>query len=246
MTELAILTLCKDNPEGLKRTLISTDRVRVSFSATQYVVDGSCDELREQTRAIAEAHAGVVYQWQAPAGTGIAFNQALQPLREPWFWILNSGDELLADFNVSILFEVMAKTSAQVVTLSIIDQDGQVTRRPPLPFMWPPVFCWLCMLASVIRTAELQAIGGVDPSFKAVSDADLWFRLLNQRSVTVDVISLPMVRMEAAELSGDRAAVAAEALTMLKKHRGMIFKRWIQNGMRYFEAKRKYRRRIRA
>lgn len=246
MTELAIVTICKDNPEGLERTLASTDRVRSAHSATQYVIDGSGEGMRGRMRDIALAHPGVEYEWQEARGTAGAYNAGLRAAAsQPWFWILNSGDELLPDFNIAMLFEMMAKSTAQVLTLSIIDQDGTVTRRPSLPFMWPPVFCWLCLLASVIRTAELRAIGGFDANFPTTNDAEMWFRLLNQRHVTVDVISLPMVRMEAAGLSGNRAVVGAEALKMLSHHRGAIFKRWLQGGMRYFEARRKYARRTR-
>jgi len=245
MTELAIATICRDNPEGLERTLASTDRVRSAFSATQYVIDGSSAAHRGQMQAIALKHPGVQYQWQEAAGTANAYNLALKTAVEPWFWILNSGDELIPEFNLDLLFELMSRSSATVLTLSIIDQDGAVTRRPSLPFMWPPVFCWLCLLASVIRTKDLQAIGGFDPEFPTTNDAEMWFRLLNQRHVTLDVISMPMVRMEAAGLSGNRAVAAAEAIRMIASHKGMIFKRWVQSGMRYFEAKRKYGRRMR-
>ena len=46
-------------------------------------------------------------------------------------------------------------------------------------------------------------------------------------------------------LSVSSRVVGAEALKMLSHHRGAIFKRWLQGGMRYFEARRKYARRTR-
>ena len=97
----------------------------------------------------------------------------------------------------------------------------------------------------LVRREIWDLLGGFDPEFPTTNDAEMWFRLLNQRHVTLDVISLPMVRMEVAGLSGNREVVAAEAVRMIASHKGMIFKRWVQSGMRYFEAKRKYGRRMR-
>ena len=139
---------------------------------------------------------------------------------------------------------MLEKTTARVVTYSIIDGAGEASRRPALPFLWPPVFTWLCIPATIFRVDELKRIGGLDLTFKIANDGEMWFRLLGQRSVTLDIISVPMVRMAPEGLSGDRGKVAIEALAFLKKHRYLILKRWVQSGMRYFEAKRKYRRRL--
>ncbi len=244
MYEIAIVTLCKNDPDGLARTLASTARLRSEGSVVQRVVDSSSADVCDSIRTLAAQHQRVVYEWQTPAGTASAFNLTLPTLQEPWVWFLNSGDEVLKDFSISMLLEILRKTSAKVVTFSIIDHDGTPSTRPALPFVWPPVFTWLCFPATVFRTGELVAIGGFDLQFRTSGDGEMWFRLLNRRSVSLDVISVPIVQMECAGLSGNRAAVAEEALRFLQKHRFLIFKRWLQSGMRYFEAKRKYRRRL--
>ena len=244
MHELAVVTLCKNDAEGLARTLESTRKIRRLDSIVQYVVDSSAEESRDAVRHLAEGQDRVIYEWQTPEGTAIAFNRTLSKIRSKWVWFLNSGDEVIERFNEDFLFEVLRNTSASVVTFSILDHDGTPSRRPALPFMWPPVFTWLCFPATVFRTEELVAIGGFDIQYRASGDGELWFRLLNRRSVTLDVISVPLVKMEPAGLSGNRQLVAEEALRYLRKHRTLIFKRWVQSGLRYFEAKRKYRRRL--
>lgn len=241
---LAVITLCKDDAPGLARTLASTRKLREYSSVVQRVVDGSSAELCATVRDLVEAERGVTYEWQPPNGTACAFNQALPALDEPWVWFLNSGDEVLEDFSIPMLFEILQKSSAKVVTFSIRDHDGAISRRPSLPFLWPPVFTWLCFPATVFRVEELVAIGGFDLNFRTSGDGEMWFRLLNRRSVSLDIVSVPMVKMDPAGLSGNRTAVAKEALEFLRKHRFMIFKRWVQSGLRYFEAKRKYRRRL--
>lgn len=241
---LEIITLCKDDPSGLARTLASTERLRGSYPTVHRVIDGSSEALRERTQMVVESHAGVLYHWRAPKGTSDAINFALEMSNEPWIWFLNSGDELIREFNTWLLTEILANTNAKVVTFSILDSAGVPSRRPSSPFMWPPVFTWLCIPASVFRTEELKSIGGFDPRFKVANDGEMWFRLLEKRSVSLDIVSVPMVRMEPEGMSGDRHAVALEGLAFLKKHRYLIFKRWIQGGLRYFEAKRKYRRRL--
>ena len=240
---LALVTLCKDDPGGLRRTLESTVRLRARYPVIHRVIDGS-DREREEVGRVIDSYPGVLYCWVEPNGTSDALNHALDMVEEPWVWFLNSGDELLESFNLNLLTELLTHTTAQVVTFSIIDENGDPSRRPPLPFMWPPLFTWLCILATVFRTEQLKLIGGFDRSFKIANDGEMWFRLLGRRSVTLDIVSVPMVRMEPAGMSGNRRAVATEALGYLKKHRYIILKRWLQGGLRYFEAKRKFRRRL--
>lgn len=242
---LAIVTLCMDDPVGLGRTLTSTERLRTLYPVTHRVIDGSSIEFRKRAEQVVDSHAGVHYQWIEPNGTSDAINRALEMTAEPWIWFLNSGDEVIREFNPVLLTEILANTNAKVVTFSIENSDGTRSMRPPLPFMWPPVFTWLCIPATIFKTDELKSIGGLDIRFKVANDGEMWFRLLGRRSVTLDVISVSMVRMEPAGMSSDRHAVAREALAFLKKHRYLLFKRWVQGGLRYFEAKRKYRRRLR-
>lgn len=243
---LHIVTLCKDDKDGLERTLASTARLRSSYPVTHTVMDGSCDLAKQQIMTIVASFPEVRYHWSAPRGTADAINRALDAVVEPWVWFLNSGDVLLEEFNLTLLTEMLANTSAKVVTYSILDGDGTVSRRPALPFLWPPVFTWLCFPASVFRSEELKKIGGLDLQFKIANDGEMWFRLLGQRSVTLDIVSVPMVGMAPVGLSGEKKHVAFEALAFLRKHRVLILKRWIQGGLRYFEAKRKYGRRLKA
>lgn len=245
MNDLAIITVCKNDLEGLRRTLATTAELRTREGVYQYVFDGSDDSKRDAVRACAR-DSGAEYHWRAPEGTAIAYNQALALVDSAWVWYLNSGDEFIEDFGADMLLRIVRNTSASVVTCSILDQDGLATRRSALPFLWPPVMTWLCFPATLMRAEALREAGGFDASYKTSNDGELWFRLLNNRSIPLDIISVPLVRMEKAGLSGNKTAVAAEGLRFLKKHRWTIFKRWVQSGMRYFEAKRKYRRRLRS
>ena len=207
-------------------------------------MDGSTGSFRDDARSVVEAFRDVELYWIEPKGTADAINRALLMIADPWVWFLNSGDVLDDDFDIRLLTAMLSRTSAKVVTYSIIDENGVPSQRPALPFLWPPVFTWLCIPATVFRAEELKRIGGLDLNFKIANDGEMWFRLLGQRSVTLDIISVPMVRMAPIGLSGDRKGVALEALSFLKKHRFLILKRWLQGGLRYFEAKRKYRRRL--
>ena len=243
---LCIVTLCKDDSTGLLLTLRSTQRLREVYPIRHIVLDGSTGLFTEEAKSIADKFPEIAIHWSEPKGTADAINRALAMVSEPWVWFLNSGDVLVDDFDLVLLTEMLAKTTAKVVTYSIIDGNGDSSRRPALPFLWPPVFTWLCIPATIFRVDELRNIGGLDLKFKLANDGEMWFRLLGQRSVTLDIISVPMVRMAPEGLSGDRRNVAIEALAFLKKHRFLILKRWIQSGLRYFEAKRKYRRRLKS
>jgi hypothetical protein len=245
MNDLAIITLCRNNADGLRRTLASTARLREIAGIRQYVYDGSDEPQASLARSHADA-SGVTYVWTEPRGPVVACNLAVDSVKEQWIWCLNSGDEFIEGFAPEMLIHYLTSTSASVATFSIIDEDGMPTRRSALPFLWPPVMTWLCFPATFMRAEALRKVGGLDPSYRTSGDGELWFRLLNDRGVSLDIISVPLVRMEKAGLSGNKAAVAAEGLRFLKKHRWIIFKRWVQSGLRYFEAKRKYRRRLRS
>lgn len=242
---LDIVTVTKDDCAGCKCTLDSTERLRAAYPVRQIVIDSSGAEDAAAVRALCSARKNVDYFWTRPEGVSKGYNDGLERATGEWVWFLNGGDWLYDKIDIGVVWYLLSQTRASALAFHVIDRNGHVPEFPPLPFLWPPVYVWMPFSSTFLRTRAVRDAGGFDVSFKVVMDGEFWFRLLNKRAVKLNLVSLPLTGVALEGLSGDKVATGRECLMMLRRHRFTIFKRWLQSGLRYFEAARRYRRRIR-
>ena len=242
---LDIVTITKDDFAGCKLTVDSTERLRAAYPVRQIVIDSSCAEVAAVLRDFCSERTNVDYVWTRPEGVSRGYNDGLERATREWIWFLNGGDRLYDKVDIAVVWYLLSQTRASVLSFRIIDHEGHVREIPPLPFLWPPVYVWISLPATFLRTRAVRDAGAFDVSFKVAMDGEFWFRLLNNRTVKLDMVSLPLTDFALDGLSGDKAASGRECLMMIRRHRFMIFKRWVQSGLRYFEAARRYKWRIR-
>src|SRR5215217_8221347 len=87
---VALVTITKDQPASLTRTLTSAARLREA-GAEHVVVDGGVPAVEGNILVGSREH-GVRIVRHPPAGIADAFNVGLAETRSDWVWFLNGGD----------------------------------------------------------------------------------------------------------------------------------------------------------
>lgn len=173
---LSIVTVVKDDPEGLRLTLNSVlpsldERTQVT------VIDGSRDA--EETSGIVSeygSHAVDLY-WSAPAGVYPAMNEGLRHAVGHYVLFLNAGDELHDPAAMTTVLATLEREAPRwlVARVAFADGSGRVVEPPQFDYaveqrhhfargVFPP------HQGTVVRTQDLLALGGFDESYRITAD----------------------------------------------------------------------------
>ena len=196
---LTIITITRDDPFGLARTLASTVGWRARPEVEHVVVySGEVDRTLE-------GGGGVVWLGQQSLGIAAAFNEGLACASGEWVWFVNGGDAIHELLGVEFLHSLLNSTRANVVSGGIhFDGEAGARSTPSLGYQWPLTACWLMHPSSIVRRANLLAVGGFSERWRVAADYDLWNRLL-ARDIIVDVVCIPFSRFDPDGIS-ERAA----------------------------------------
>ncbi len=206
---LTIVTITKDDSDGLARTL-SSSKYWHSMGVEHVIVDGGGDAAAGPSKSINWDMDKFRVLSQKSQGIAAAFNEGLAVANGEWVWFLNGGDAIHEDLDPAWLLSLLSRTQAQVIT-GTLHFDGERVPRvmPHLSYQWPLISCWLAHPATLVRRDLLLAAGGFDIRWRIAMDYDLWLRLLSP-GVAVDVLSVPFARFDVGGVS-ERAETRAEA-----------------------------------
>lgn len=210
---LSLITITRDDPTGLERTLASTADWLADPAVEQIVVDASA------LPAVVENSAVQVIRQQSQGIAG-AFNEGWKLCRSEWIWFLNGGDAVHPGLPREWLLQLLNATSAGLV-IGAIHYDGETVPRcaPPLPRQWPLLGCWIPHPAAIIRREVLEAAGGFDERWHIAMDFDLWLRVL-PRGVIVDVVAVPFTSFDVTGL-----CQRADRRRELQRENGVVLRR---------------------
>jgi hypothetical protein len=199
---LSIVTITREDPEGLTRTVESLGGW-LSDRRIEHVV------VTAKNSVTCELGADSRVEEQRSSGISGAFNEGLECCRGEWVWFLNSGDAVHEGLDPGWLLSLLAVTRANIVT-GALHFDGESAPRPMpyLSYQWPLIACWLAHPATLVRRETLLSVGGFAERWRIAMDYDLWFRLL-RRGAIVDVVSVPFARFDVKGLSEGRETRAA-------------------------------------
>ncbi len=206
--KLSIITINRNNADGLHRTLESTFDAQPDFDDwEQIVVDG----------ASTDGSFAVLDKWKdnphlgwhvSEPDTGIynAMNKGTAHAQGDYLLFLNSGDELLPN----VLAEVfVAPCNADIVYGDIIRvrRGGDSARLsfPEVSELTPTwfLFGWLPHPASFISRTLLLKSGGYDETFRIVSDAKFFMQAACNPSIRFSHIPIPVSRFYVGGLSSN-------------------------------------------
>lgn len=222
---LSIITITKDDPGGLARTLASTALLR-SAGAQHVVVDGSTARGAGADPHVAETVGALVLQ-RPPLGVADAFNAGLAVADAPWVWFLNGGDAAHELLDVEWLRTLLTRTSADLVLGGLAyDADDTIHAPPPMSRQWPLLNPWISHPSAIIRRALFSIHGNFDGQFQIAMDYE-WFLRVLMRDARADVIGIPLARFAPGGLSqreASRGLLAREHRAALRLHRWAMWK----------------------
>ncbi len=238
---LNIITVTKDDIDGVSATLRSTRALRQSEEVRQIIVDSSADG--EKVRQIAQGERNVSYIWQQPAGISAAFNAGLGTADAEWVWFLNGGDEVHPDVAPASLNYLLKQSKADAMIFEIEHLRARKrVSHPQLWNVWPPVLSWIPHPATLLRQRLFTRYGLFDENLGTSMDYELWFRFFSE-DVVVDMLSIPLALYdETGRSSTDMGGVGREAMKVIRKNLPMVLRKLVGRGVSVCRAYRSYRR----
>jgi len=111
--DISIITVHKDNSEGLARTLRSAEKQSIKYREI-LVVDASSESEAFKARTIASGLERSTFIRQASKGIYPAMNEGLKLASGEWVWFMNSGDEFADDQSIAAVRQVIIRNCAKV------------------------------------------------------------------------------------------------------------------------------------
>lgn len=237
---LDIITITKDDLDGVAATIVSTRKLRARAGIRQIVVDSSSEPVAEKVRELLAGEESLDYVWQEPDGIASAFNLGISHSNADWTWFINGRDVVHPDLVESLLLQIINLSTADVLIFQIeLMQTRIQLKRPPLWAIWPPIY-WMPHPATLIRTKLFKQYGTFNTEFKIAMDADLWMRFFS-KDVSIDMISIPVVLYDQNGVSSTSAfETRQEVKKLIRRNLRMLLRVLIHRGFylyKLFKAK---------
>ncbi|MBM3712482.1 MAG: glycosyltransferase [Actinobacteria bacterium] len=234
---LNIITVTKNDLEGLKKTVISTKKIREEHNICQIIVDSSTDENKKEVMNYLQNEKNTKYYWQQPSGIAAAFNLGLKNVEADWVWLLNGGDEVHDSLDAGFFLNLLSCNSSDAIIFQIeYAQSSQVTRHPQMWALWPPLLSWVPHPATITRKYLYDRYGLFDETLRIAMDYEYWIRCFSN-DVTVDLISIPIAKFDqVGSFFGMHNLLKSEIRKVIKKYAWLILKKWFNNGLILLKA----------
>ena len=178
---LSIITVVKDDPGGLQRTVASV-RSQQGHAIEHLVVDSSVDADEVRAQVLDDQHPGAHVVWTPPMGIYPAMNLGLGEARGDYALFLNAGDTLVAGALDAVLEAVSTDPLWGYGQVAFVDARGTRTLPPPIDFArerrvafargrFPP------HQGTFARRDTLITLGGFDTSYRIAADYALMLTL---------------------------------------------------------------------
>ena len=234
---LTIVTITKDDPLGLARTLASTAAFRRA-GVEHLVVDGTAG-----APAAAESEAprpdGVRVLRRPARGIADALNAGIASARGEWVWCLNGGDSVDPRLTPEFLAALLANDRAELV-IGGTTYEGEAGPRPhpPVFLRWPPFRSWIPHPSTLVRRHLFEQFGLFDERYSIAMDYEWWLRVI-PTGVAVDVISVPLAVFAPGGLSqrpDTLPVLLREQRDALRRHQGALGRGWAAVSARLLRA----------
>lgn len=228
---LSIITITKNDNEGLKRTIGSTRLLRMEWDhIEQIIVDGSSEETASLNELLCANESQVRYYKRQANGISDAFNFGIQMAKFKWCWFLNGGDQLIETMDLSLFRSLLVSLNADVVIFQVqLRQRGTVVKFPSIHKTFPPVQPWIPHPATIVKRDIFTRYGDFIEKYKIAMDYELWLRLYGKKLI-FNLISLPLTCYDENGISSKQLfQVSLEGREVLWKYRSKLLKFWITN-----------------
>jgi glycosyltransferase involved in cell wall biosynthesis len=238
---LEIITVTKDDLEGITGTVKSTRTLREEHGVKQFVIDSSGEGTREKVEELASGEQNVEYTWHEPKGIAYAFNRGLIMSNAKWVWCLNGGDRVHYEVDFDKLLYILHASGADAVIFGFERmQSGLKLYHPPMWRLWPPVGLWIHHSATIVHRELFEKYGLFKEEYRIAMDTEAWLRFFS-KDVVVDMISIPISVFDEYGISSTQVGPTfREAKRIIKSYSWMLFKGWLLSGKRIYDEWRYY------
>jgi glycosyltransferase involved in cell wall biosynthesis len=236
-TSLDIITITKDDKEGLLATIASTRRLRSLLGVKQIIIDSSIEVTRDEIQALLSGEESIEYFWQPPAGISAAFNLGIDKSKGDWIWFLNGRDELHSNLEPNLFLKIISASKADMLVFELeFMQSGLRYPHPTIAALWPPIYGnWVPHPATLLRRELFEKYGGFDLNLKIAMDLDLWMRLFT-KNIVIDMLSIPIVLFDQNGMSSDKNHAKREERKIIKRYFWILMRMWVSRGRHLFNA----------
>jgi glycosyltransferase involved in cell wall biosynthesis len=234
---LDIITVTKDDFEGVARTIESTRELRDRGDVKQIIVDSSKDEIKRKVVDLTNREKNIQYTWQESKGITCAFNLGLKLSKAEWVWFLNGNDRVHRNVNTENLLYLLRESKADAIIFNIeYDQSKELTRHPPMWAQWPPLKAWIPHPATLTRNHLYKKYGHFNPSYHIAMDYEFWIRCFS-KDVVVDSISFPIAIYDQSGVSQVQTqSLSLEAVSIIKLHLWRLIVIWLKGGLSIWQS----------
>jgi glycosyltransferase involved in cell wall biosynthesis len=229
---LNIITVTKDDIEGLKKTIISTKKIREEYNICQIIVDSSVGENKKEVINYLQNKKNIKYYWQEPLGIAAAFNFGLKNAEADWVWFLNGGDKVHDSLDAGFFLNLLSYSSSDAIIFQIeYAQSSLIPKHPQMWALWPPLLSWVPHPSTITRRYLYDKYGLFDESLRIAMDYEYWIRCFS-KDVTVDLVSIPIAKFDQiGSFFGLDHLTKAEVRKIIIKYLWIILKKWFNNGL---------------
>jgi glycosyltransferase involved in cell wall biosynthesis len=229
---LNIITVTKDDLEGLKKTIDSTSGLRQNPEVLQIIVDSSGVETQKVIKEHIRNEINIKYLWEPSSGVSSAFNMGIKNANAKWLWFLNGGDEAANGLNIDNFIYLLSNIKSDAIIFQIKESQSGITHKhPPMWALWPPLLSWIPH-PSVIMIRELyEKYGNFDESYKIAMDYEFWLRCFS-KDVIVDLVTIPISKFDQSGISNKLNDITkSEVRRAIRKYFWLIIKRWLSSAL---------------
>jgi hypothetical protein len=228
MLQLSLITITKDDPAGLTRTLESAAAWRALPGVEQIVVFAGA-------RPPLPGGAPVVFCPQRATGIADAFNTGLAEAKGTWVWFLNGGDAIHESLDPAWLLALLHASTADIITGDLVyGTEGKPRGHPPLHRQWPPLLTWIPHPSTVVRRSLFDRFGGFAERYSIAMDYEWWLRVLSSE-VKMDLVSVPFAVFAPGGISQRedcRKQITKERDDVIRRYQARLWKLWFVSACR--------------
>lgn len=236
MKLLSIVTITKNDLEGLKTTLFSLRELKLEKWIENIVIDGGDHRNSLETKETCKNEKQTIYQSQKTGGISNGFNEGIIHSKGKWLWFLNGGDTILPEVSTSFLSQYLSQASSDIIVFDYIHGD-KIIHKPPFYSLWPLYYNWIPHPSTIIRRDIFEKYEGFQSNYKVAMDGELWMRLFSLPDVTVDLVSLPIAKFDEGGISSTNLRLRSiESITILISYLPAIIRRSANKLFLFFKS----------
>ncbi|MCL4378624.1 MAG: glycosyltransferase, partial [Actinobacteria bacterium] len=164
---LNIITITKDDIEGLKKTIESTRKLRENHDVEQIIVDGSRNDLRQEIEKSLTGEKNISCFWQKPSGRSSAFNYGIKVAKADWVWFLNGGDEVYSGLDAGNFLYLLSNNGSDAIIFQIENMQSKLMpKHPQMWALWPPLLSWIPHPSTLTRRELYDKYGYYNELFE--------------------------------------------------------------------------------